>query len=101
MSTWESKPCPVCKTEVRLLYDPATTHTQVKCTACGSFEISDEVIRGIWEDRHGPEFRQRLSKALRCAAIRSAPPRLLKMEDVSYCLDKLDQDQQRKQRQEL
>jgi len=99
MSTWESKACEVCKAEARLLYDAAKNHSQIECTVCGNFQISDEVIREIGQDRFGAEYRQRLSKALRFASDRGAPANLRTMPDVRHCLDDLDKDDQRTRRQ--
>jgi len=99
MSSWKPGLCPVCKAEARLLYDAAKQHSDVECSSCEKFDISDQLYQFIWEDRFDAEFRQKLSKALKFASDQSVNTHLVNPSDISRCLGELEKsDQQKRQR---
>jgi hypothetical protein len=88
--------CPVCEGAALVLNDAATAHNRVQCRKCDHFQISDQVISEIWEDRCPPEERLRLSIALRFASARGFPANLRDIGDVMHCKAQFDVAQQKK-----
>jgi len=88
--------CPVWEGEALVVNNAATAHNRVDCKNCRSFQISDQVISEIWQDRHPPEERLRLSTALRFASEHGVPVNLRDIRDVMYCMGEFDIAQQRK-----